>query len=119
MKRLENIPESNARTLTISLEDGDGEAALPTLVEWRLVCADDNDASLSEWTTVTASVTAGPDGNSTVCSVTIDVPATLHEMQTEADREDRQLCVSADRGTADEFNETFLYYVERSRGRSA
>ena len=118
MKRLPNIAESNARSMTINFEGEDGEAAIPTLVEWRMVCPDDEDVVLQDWTTLTASVTAGADGLSTVCAASLSVPATLHEMQTDNDREDRKLIVAADRDTADEWNETFLYYVERSGARS-
>jgi hypothetical protein len=54
-----------------------------------------------------------------VCEATIAVPASAHAMVTTTlDKERRALIVVADKDTDGEWNEEFLYYVERRSGRS-
>ena len=53
-----------------------------------------------------------------MCEATIAVIASSHEMVTTLDKEKRALIVSADKDTDDEWNEEFLYYVERRSGRN-
>lgn len=117
-KWIENIGESNARSVTVGFLDANGDASIPSTVHWRLVCPDDDDSVVTDWATATPSTSTGPDGYSTVCEATIAVIASSHEMVTTLDKEKRALIVSADKDTDDEWNEEFLYYVERRSGRN-
>jgi hypothetical protein len=117
-KWLENIGESNARSVVTGFLDANGDASIPTTVHWRLVCPDDDDSVVTDWATATPVTSVGSDGYSTVCEATIAIIASSHEMVTELDQERRALIVAADKDTDDEWNEEFLYYVERRSGRS-
>ena len=117
-KWIENIGESNARSVIVGFLDENGDASIPTTVEWRLVCPDDDDSAVTEWATATPVTSVGSDGYSTVCTAKLAVVASSHEMVTTLDKERRALTVAADKDTDDEFNEEFLYYVERRSGRS-
>ena len=101
----------------MALLEADETAAQPATVEWRLKCIDSGTV-LSEWTAVTPSYTNGDDGNIAEASATIDVPATLHAMQTGRKVEKKALCISADRGLSSEWNDEIVYEVERLNARS-
>lgn len=118
MQILENIGERNAFTLTLLLEDGNGAAAIPATVDWRIVCPDDDDAEVVAWTSTSIYTGVKDDGITTTCYVVFAVPASAAEMITTADQERRAICVAADRATDAEFNEEFTYYVERRSARS-
>jgi hypothetical protein len=118
-KVIPNVGEYVSRTSIVGFTDEDDLVYVPTTVVWRMVCQDDDNSVVTDWATVTATTSTGPDGVSLVCEATITVPASAHAMVTTTlDRERRALIVAADKDTDDEWNEEFTYYVERRSGRS-
>jgi len=118
MQILENVGERNAFTVTLLLEDGNGAQAIPSAVDWRIVCPDDDDAEVVAWTSTSIYNGVKDDGITPTCYVVFSVPASAAEMLTTKDLELRALIVAADRDTDSEFNEEFQYYVERRNARS-
>ena len=103
---------------TVALLDSDGTAALPTTVEWRLKCIDSN-RELQGWTSLTPTTTYDDAGDPAETSATITVASTLHAMQTASKSVERKaLCIAANRGLSDEWNQEVEYQVVRLYARS-
>jgi hypothetical protein len=117
-KVLPNIGELNGRVATVGFTDDDGLTAIPGVVEWRIVCPD-NDSVITDWATATPVTTTDGGGNPILCEATITLPASVHGMVTTTlAKEQRAFIVAADKDTDDEWNEEFHYYVERRSARS-
>lgn len=116
-KTTSNIGELNARIFTVSFEN-DGTPTSPSTVHWRMTCPDDDDAQIVDWTSVSVSTGLAPDGYTTTYYSTIDVPSTAHAMQTDNDKERRAICVAADKDLSTEWNEEWIYWVEKREARS-
>lgn len=116
-RTLENISQLNARTLTVNFTTGAGAAAVPSTVEWRIKCVD-NDSTLQDWTSASTSTVTDAGGNTVECEAEITLSALLHDMETSKAKEQRALIVAADRGLSTEYSQEFVYYVERLKARS-
>lgn len=115
-RRIEDIAELNARTLTVNFT-AEASASVPTTVHWRLKCLS-SDRVLQDWTALTTSSVTDPSTAVVECSATIAVSALLHAMQTNLNREQKALIVSADKGLSTEYNQEFTYWVERLNART-
>jgi hypothetical protein len=111
-----DIGELNTRRMVVSFVNN-GTPTLPSTAHWRLTCPDE-DSTVVDWTAVTPTSGTGSDGYTTVYTVTVDIPATAHAMQTDQVKEQRLFIVSADKGLSTEFNEEWSYYVVARQARS-
>lgn len=111
------INEHSALTVTVNLLEDNRTPAAPDTVEWRLECVETGNV-LQDWTALTPTYTYGDDESLAEAEVIINVPASLHAMQTSKAVEKKALCISADRGLSTEFNDEITYEVERLIARS-
>lgn len=115
---MERVNEKKSVDWVITLIDADGSAAVPTTVEWRLVCSETSTV-LQAWTTLTPTITYGDDGNPAETTVSIAIPGSLNAMQTTTKPQERKaLIIVADRDLAGEWNKEIEYTVIRLKART-
>lgn len=115
---MERVNEKAAVDWVINLLDSAGDAAVPTTVEWRLVCSETGTV-LQAWTTLTPTITYGDDGNPSETTVSVAIPGSLNVMQTANKAQERKaLIIAADRDAAGEWNKEIEYTVVRLKART-
>ena len=112
------INELSAFTLTVNLLEADRTAAVPSTLHWRLECLE-TENTLQDWTSATITTTTDDDGNIAESEATIEVASTLNAMQTTGKKvEKKALVMAADKDLSTEYNDEFVYEVERLNARS-